>query len=123
MGSRVNGGKNVARRKGNFCIHRNNAFTFTSLKKNLFIVGLEIRRESDSFDRSDQIPIFSFLSFPSFFFPRPITFIRSVFVQNEFFLFFFFLPLLFNNRNGRHPEINVSSEGSKSTRASFVTGV
>lgn len=122
MGSRVNGGKNVARRKGNFCIHRNNAFTFTSLKKNLFIVGLEIRRESDSFDRSDQIPIFSFLSFSSFFFRRPITFIRSVFVQNEFFLFFF-LPLLFNNRNGRHPEINVSSEGSKSTRASFVTGV
>lgn len=92
MGSRVNGGKNVARRKGNFCIHRNNAFTFTSLKKNLFIVGLEIRRESDSFDRSDQIPIFSFLSFPSFFFPRPITFIRSVFVQNEFFLFFFSFP-------------------------------
>lgn len=33
MGSRVNGGKSVARRKGNFCIHRNNAFTFTSLKK------------------------------------------------------------------------------------------
>lgn len=123
MGSRVNGGKNVARRKGNFCIHRNNAFTFTSLKKNLFIVGLEIRRESDSFDRSDQIPIFSSLSFPSFFFSSANHIYPECIRPERIFPFFFFLPLLFNNRNGRHSEINVSSEGSKSTRASFVTGV
>lgn len=92
MGSRVNGGKSVARRKGNFCIHRNNAFTFTSLKKNLFIVGLEIRRESDSFDRSDQIPIFSFLSFPSFFFSSANHIYPECIRPERIFPFFFSFP-------------------------------
>lgn len=87
-------------------------------KKYLLLVRLEIRRESDSFDRSGQIRIFS-----SFFFRRPITFIRGAY--SNFPLLFFLSFLSFNNRNGRHPEINriVGGEGCKNTRASFVTMV
>lgn len=71
-------------------------------KKYLLLVRLEIRRESDSFDRSGQIRIFS-----SFFFRRPITFIRGAYSFEANFPLLFFLSFLsFNNRNGRHPEIN-----------------
>lgn len=90
-------------------------------KKYLLLVRLEIRRESDSFDRSGQIRIFS-----SFFFRRPITFIRGAYSFEANFPLLFFLSFLsFNNRNGRHPEINriVGGEGCKNTRASFVTMV
>lgn len=118
MGSRVNGEKMYAKKGTRFRIHRNIQRVYllaTKKKKELYLLNarLEVRRESDNF-RSIERDSNLFLSF-LFFFRRPIALF-------EMYSFFFFSFLSFNNRNGRHPEINVSLErgGGVKTRVHLL---